>query len=185
LDAGAREAVVARVAERSFGLGPLEPLLRDPGVDGAEPLCDARLPDRIRASCCWPARGAKGSTTALHGKRERTWRAAGSSCAGRMQQPRLRRRWHETGALTDVTRRHGRSWLRPASGVRRPPARRLGSVRRSCVRGGRGYPLRRGRAFAGRRTALSASQSRQAAPRSPARPGGQPWLARRERRSRS
>ena len=51
-----------------------------------------------------------------HGKRERTWRAAGSSCAGRMQQPRLRRRWHETGALTDVTRRHGRSWLRPASG---------------------------------------------------------------------
>jgi pilus assembly protein CpaF len=33
LDAGAREALVARVAERSFGLGPLEPLLRDPGVD--------------------------------------------------------------------------------------------------------------------------------------------------------
>ena len=33
LDAGAREELVARVAERSFGLGPLEPLLRDPGVD--------------------------------------------------------------------------------------------------------------------------------------------------------
>jgi pilus assembly protein CpaF len=33
LDAGAREALVARVAERSFGLGPLEPLLRDPAVD--------------------------------------------------------------------------------------------------------------------------------------------------------
>jgi pilus assembly protein CpaF len=33
LDAGAREALVARVAERSFGLGPLEPLLRDPTVD--------------------------------------------------------------------------------------------------------------------------------------------------------
>jgi pilus assembly protein CpaF len=33
LDAGAREALVARVAERSFGLGPLEPLLRDPEVD--------------------------------------------------------------------------------------------------------------------------------------------------------
>jgi pilus assembly protein CpaF len=33
LDAGAREALVARVAERSFGLGPLEPLLRDPSVD--------------------------------------------------------------------------------------------------------------------------------------------------------
>ena len=33
LDAGAREALVALVAERSFGLGPLEPLLRDPAVD--------------------------------------------------------------------------------------------------------------------------------------------------------
>jgi pilus assembly protein CpaF len=33
LDAGSREALVARVAERSFGLGPLEPLLHDPDVD--------------------------------------------------------------------------------------------------------------------------------------------------------
>jgi pilus assembly protein CpaF len=33
LDAGTREALVARVAERSFGLGPLEALLRDPAVD--------------------------------------------------------------------------------------------------------------------------------------------------------
>ena len=33
LDAGARAELVARVAERSFGLGPLEPLLRDPTVD--------------------------------------------------------------------------------------------------------------------------------------------------------
>jgi pilus assembly protein CpaF len=33
LDAGAREALVALVAERSFGLGALEPLLRDPAVD--------------------------------------------------------------------------------------------------------------------------------------------------------
>ena len=43
LDAGAREALVARVAERSFGLGPLEALLRDPAVDelmvnGVEPV---------------------------------------------------------------------------------------------------------------------------------------------------
>jgi pilus assembly protein CpaF len=43
LDADAREALVARVAERSFGLGPLEPLLRDPGVEevmvnGTEPV---------------------------------------------------------------------------------------------------------------------------------------------------
>jgi pilus assembly protein CpaF len=33
LDAGAREELVARVAERSFGLGPLEVLLRDPEVE--------------------------------------------------------------------------------------------------------------------------------------------------------
>jgi pilus assembly protein CpaF len=33
LDDGARDALVARVAERSFGLGPLEPLLRDPEVE--------------------------------------------------------------------------------------------------------------------------------------------------------
>ncbi len=33
LDAGARERLVALVAQRSFGLGPLEPLLADPEVD--------------------------------------------------------------------------------------------------------------------------------------------------------
>lgn len=33
LDEAAREHLVALVAERSFGLGPLEPLLRDPAVD--------------------------------------------------------------------------------------------------------------------------------------------------------
>ncbi|MDQ5808405.1 MAG: Flp pilus assembly complex ATPase component TadA, partial [Actinomycetota bacterium] len=33
LDAAAREDLVRRVAERSFGLGPLEPLLADPAVD--------------------------------------------------------------------------------------------------------------------------------------------------------
>jgi pilus assembly protein CpaF len=33
LDIDAREALVARVVERSFGLGPLEPLLRDATVD--------------------------------------------------------------------------------------------------------------------------------------------------------
>jgi pilus assembly protein CpaF len=43
LDAGARETLVARVAERSFGLGPLEALLRDPAVNelmfnGVEPV---------------------------------------------------------------------------------------------------------------------------------------------------
>jgi pilus assembly protein CpaF len=33
LDAGTRAALAARVAERAIGLGPLEPLLRDPAVD--------------------------------------------------------------------------------------------------------------------------------------------------------
>ena len=33
LDPGTREVLVTRVAERSFGLGVLEPLLRDPAVD--------------------------------------------------------------------------------------------------------------------------------------------------------
>ena len=100
LDTAAREQLVALVAERSFGLGPLEPLLADPAVDEvmvngvggevsvwverrgrieptsvrfesvaelrhaierilaplgrrvdeAEPLCDARLPDRTACS---------------------------------------------------------------------------------------------------------------------------------------
>src|SRR4051794_13483935 len=43
LDGAAREALVARIAEASFGLGPLEPLVRDPTVDeilvcGTEPV---------------------------------------------------------------------------------------------------------------------------------------------------
>jgi pilus assembly protein CpaF len=33
LDAGTRAALAARVAERAVGLGPLEPLLRDPAID--------------------------------------------------------------------------------------------------------------------------------------------------------
>ena len=33
LDAGARAELAHRIAERAFGLGPLEPLLRDPAVD--------------------------------------------------------------------------------------------------------------------------------------------------------
>jgi pilus assembly protein CpaF len=33
LDAGARESLTARIAERAFGLGPLEPLLGDPDID--------------------------------------------------------------------------------------------------------------------------------------------------------
>ena len=33
LDESTREALAERIAERSFGLGPLEPLLADPAVD--------------------------------------------------------------------------------------------------------------------------------------------------------
>ena len=33
LEAGAREGLAARIAERAFGLGPLEPLLADPEVE--------------------------------------------------------------------------------------------------------------------------------------------------------
>src|SRR3954468_16567914 len=35
LDAGSRAELAGRIAERAFGLGPLEPLLRDPAVDEA------------------------------------------------------------------------------------------------------------------------------------------------------
>jgi pilus assembly protein CpaF len=44
LDAATRAELVARVAERSFGLGPLEPLLADPAVD--EILVNGVGPDR-------------------------------------------------------------------------------------------------------------------------------------------
>src|SRR4051794_36925773 len=33
LDAGTRAELAGRIAERAFGLGPLEPLLRDPAVE--------------------------------------------------------------------------------------------------------------------------------------------------------
>src|SRR5215210_1221009 len=33
LDAGARAELAGRIAERAFGLGPLEPLLSDPAVE--------------------------------------------------------------------------------------------------------------------------------------------------------
>ena len=47
LDAGAREAIAGRIAERAFGLGPLEPLLADPEVEeimvsGTHPDWDER-----------------------------------------------------------------------------------------------------------------------------------------------
>jgi pilus assembly protein CpaF len=50
LDVGSREELVARVAERSFGLGPLEPLLRDASVD--EVMVNG-------AGAVWVERGAR------------------------------------------------------------------------------------------------------------------------------
>jgi len=67
LDAGAREALVARVAERSVGLAPLEPLLRDPGVH----------------EVMWSARGAWSAPTCA----SRRW----STCA--MRSSASWRRW--------------------------------------------------------------------------------------------
>jgi pilus assembly protein CpaF len=64
LDAGAREALVARVAERSFGLGPLEPLLRDPSVD--EVMVNGAGPVWVeRAGRLEPTAVRFGSTAAL------------------------------------------------------------------------------------------------------------------------
>jgi len=47
LDSGARDELAHRIAERAYGLGPLEPLLRDPAVDeimvcGTAPVCVER-----------------------------------------------------------------------------------------------------------------------------------------------
>src|SRR3954467_860405 len=48
LDAAARDELVALVAERSFGLGPLEPLLRDPDV--GEVMVNGAGPVRVGGS---------------------------------------------------------------------------------------------------------------------------------------
>jgi pilus assembly protein CpaF len=70
LDAGAREALVARVAERSFGLGPLEPLLRDPSVD--EVMVNGAGPVWVeRAGKLEPTAVRFGSTGALRDVIER------------------------------------------------------------------------------------------------------------------
>ncbi len=58
LDPADREALVARVAERSFGLGPLEPLLRDPEVDeimvnGTAPVWVERAGRLERTDACF------------------------------------------------------------------------------------------------------------------------------------
>jgi pilus assembly protein CpaF len=62
LDPADREALVARVAERSFGLGPLEPLLRDPEVDeimvnGTAPVWVERAGRLERTDVCFSSEG--------------------------------------------------------------------------------------------------------------------------------
>jgi len=67
LDAGARADLTARIAERAFGLGPLEPLLRDPAVEevmvcGTDPV--------------WVERGGRLERTAVRFASERDLREA-------------------------------------------------------------------------------------------------------------
>jgi pilus assembly protein CpaF len=70
LDAGTREALVARVAERSFGLGPLEALLRDPAVD--EVMVNGTAPVMVeRAGCLEPTEVRFGSAGELRDAIER------------------------------------------------------------------------------------------------------------------
>ena len=73
LDAARADALVARVAERSFGLGPLEPLLRDPAVDEVMVNGPGRGVGR--------ARGADGAGRACASGRRRSCatRSSGSS----------------------------------------------------------------------------------------------------------
>src|SRR3954449_9642382 len=56
LAAAQRAALTARIAERSFGLGPLEPLLRDPDVD--EIMISGTAP-------VWVERGGRLAATAV------------------------------------------------------------------------------------------------------------------------
>ncbi|HKE81842.1 MAG TPA: CpaF family protein [Solirubrobacteraceae bacterium] len=70
LDAGTREALFARVAERSFGLGPLEALLRDPAVD--EVMVNGTAPVVVeRAGCLEPTEVRFGSAGELRDAIER------------------------------------------------------------------------------------------------------------------
>src|SRR5688572_24460906 len=67
LDAGARADLAARIAERAFGLGPLEPLLRDPLVE--EVMVSGSAP-------VWVERGGRLERTAVRFASERDLREA-------------------------------------------------------------------------------------------------------------
>src|SRR6478735_7704292 len=49
-----RELLFAEILDDVFGLGPLEPLLRDPRVDDSSPMVDARLQDGSRVNAIIP-----------------------------------------------------------------------------------------------------------------------------------
>jgi pilus assembly protein CpaF len=67
LDAGARAGLVERIAERAFGLGPLEPLLRDPAVE--EVMVSGTAP-------VWVERGGRLEATDVRFESERDLREA-------------------------------------------------------------------------------------------------------------
>src|SRR6476620_2503016 len=110
LDAGARAVLADRVAELAFGLGPLEPLLRDPGfateadlrhaierllaplgrrADEAEPLCDARLPDGSRVNVVLPPLALDGPALTIRRFRRRGFSGEDLVANGTLTQPLL------------------------------------------------------------------------------------------------
>src|SRR3954452_21359497 len=62
LDAGTRAELAGRITERAFGLGPLEPLLRDPAVEevmvcGTGPVWVERAGRLERTGVCFAQEG--------------------------------------------------------------------------------------------------------------------------------
>src|SRR3954462_15351347 len=108
LAAGGGVELTARIAERSFGLGPLEPLLRDPAVEeimvsGTAPVWIERAgrlePTGVRFAGEAPRRGGTGGGCAARGGRRRPtrWGAPGPRGAG---GGRGRSRWQTHGCPT-------------------------------------------------------------------------------------
>jgi pilus assembly protein CpaF len=94
LAAPVREALAARIAERAFGLGPLEPLLSDPAVE--EVMVSGTAP-------VWVERGGRLERTAVRFAREADLREA----IERILAP-LGRRVDEAEPLVDARLPDGR-----------------------------------------------------------------------------